>query len=56
MLCDSCKTLHHITILEQLPIGKVLAVEYQILGGVSLLPTLMVLSFLPLSLRCLWLI
>ena len=52
MLCDSCKTLQF---LEQLAIGKVLAVEYQILGGVSLLPTIMVL-FLPLSLRCLWLI
>ena len=53
MLCDSCKTLQF---LEQLAIGKVLAVEYQILGGVSFLPTIMVLSFLPLSLRCLWLI
>jgi len=53
MLCDSCKTLQF---LEQLAIGKVLVVEYQILGGVSLLPTIMVLSFLPLSLRCLWLI
>lgn len=50
MLCDSCKTLQF---LEQLPIDKVLAVEYQILGGVVPLANHIVLSFLLHSLRCL---